>query len=81
MRAVGREALRPEQLQYAATRATASKSPGPTFQHLFGADETMGTPSGSLVTIDENYIQESIQKPQAKIVMGFTSVQMPTVRG
>jgi cytochrome c oxidase subunit 2 len=54
-----------------------SKSPGPTFQHLSGRHEMMGTPSSMEVTIDDNYLKESIQKPQAKIVMGFTQVQMP----
>jgi cytochrome c oxidase subunit 2 len=54
-----------------------SKSPGPTFQHLFGRDEMMGTPAGMSIKIDDNYVHESIQKPQAKIVLGFTSVQMP----
>jgi cytochrome c oxidase subunit 2 len=54
-----------------------SKSPGPSFLHLFGRDEMMGTPANMMVKIDDAYVKESIQKPQAKIVMGFTSVQMP----
>jgi cytochrome c oxidase subunit II len=54
-----------------------SRSPGPSFQHLFGRNETMGTPPGMTLTIDETYVKESIQHPQAKIVLGFTSVQMP----
>jgi cytochrome c oxidase subunit 2 len=54
-----------------------SKSPGPTFQHLFGRHEMMGSPSTMEITIDDSYIKESIQKPQAKIVQGFTTVQMP----
>jgi cytochrome c oxidase subunit 2 len=54
-----------------------SKSPGPTFQHLYGRDEMMGTPANMMVKIDDAYIKESIQKPQAKIVMNYTSVQMP----
>ena len=54
-----------------------SNSPGPTFQHLFGRDEMMGTPANTAVTIDDAYLKESIQKPQAKIVLGFTTVQMP----
>ena len=32
---------------------------------------------GMTVNIDDAYIKESIQKPQAKIVMNYTSVQMP----
>jgi cytochrome c oxidase subunit 2 len=54
-----------------------SKSPGPSFQRLFGRSETMGTPPGVTLTIDDAYLKESIQHPQAKIVLGFTSVQMP----
>jgi cytochrome c oxidase subunit 2 len=54
-----------------------SRSPGPTFQHVFGRDEMMGTPPNMLIKIDDNYLHESIQKPQAKIVLGFTQVQMP----
>ena len=54
-----------------------SKSPGPSFKGLYGRDEMMGTPSNMMVKIDDGYIKESIQKPQAKIVMGYTAVQMP----
>ena len=54
-----------------------SRSPGPSFKGLFGRHEMMGTPANMEVTIDDAYVKESIQKPQAKIVMGFTSVQMP----
>ncbi|MGZ7039325.1 MAG: c-type cytochrome [Thermoanaerobaculia bacterium] len=32
---------------------------------------------GHGVDIDDNYIKESIMKPQAKIVQGFTATQMP----
>jgi len=34
--------------------------------------------TNAMVHVDENYIQESIRKPQAKIVMGYTNVLMPT---
>ena len=53
-----------------------SRSPGPTFKGLFGRHENFenGTPG---VEVDDNYLRESIQKPQAKIVSGYTQVQMP----
>jgi cytochrome c oxidase subunit II len=53
-----------------------SKSPGPTFKGVFGRHEQMMT--NDFVDIDENYIKESIRKPQAKIVMGYNTVVMPT---
>jgi cytochrome c oxidase subunit 2 len=34
--------------------------------------------TGDYVDIEENYVKESIRKPQAKIVMGYTTVIMPT---
>jgi cytochrome c oxidase subunit 2 len=51
-----------------------SKSPGPKLAGLFGRDE--GTTAGP-VKADENYIRESILRPNAKIVAGYTTVQMP----
>jgi cytochrome c oxidase subunit II len=52
-----------------------STSPGPTFKAVFGRKETMT--SGETIDISEDYLRESIRKPQAKIVNGFTTVQMP----
>jgi cytochrome c oxidase subunit 2 len=51
-----------------------SKSPGPRLVGLFGRQETMTT---GPVMADENYIRESVLRPQAKIVAGYTTVQMP----
>lgn len=51
---------------------------GPSFKGLFGKSETMA--DGSTVTVDENYIRESILEPNAKIVSGFTP-QMPSFAG
>lgn len=51
-----------------------AKSPGPRLAGLFGKNET--TTAGS-VAVDENYLRESILRPQAKIVAGYTNVQMP----
>lgn len=51
-----------------------SKSPGPRLAGIFGNTENLV--SGS-VTVDENYLRESILRPNAKIVAGYQSVQMP----
>jgi cytochrome c oxidase subunit 2 len=52
-----------------------SKMPGPTWKGIFGRHEALA--DGSTVDIDENYIRESIQKPQAKVVAGFQPVMPP----
>ncbi|MEX0769613.1 MAG: cytochrome c oxidase subunit II [Balneolaceae bacterium] len=49
-----------------------SQLQGPTFQGIFGRETTLQ--DGSTVTVDENYIRESILEPQAKIVEGFPPV-------
>ncbi|MBX3222980.1 MAG: cytochrome c oxidase subunit II [Labilithrix sp.] len=51
-----------------------SKSPGPKLAGLFGRDEN--TTAGP-VHVDENYLRESILRPNAKIVAGYATVQMP----
>jgi len=55
-----------------------SRNVGPTFLGLYGRDEAMT--DGVRVTVDENYIRESILNPQAKIVAGYEPV-MPTYQG
>lgn len=57
----------------------AEKKTGPTFQGLFGRQEHLE--DGSTVTVDENYIRESILNPNAKIVKGFPAGVMPTFAG
>ncbi|WP_394822697.1 cytochrome c oxidase subunit II [Pendulispora albinea] len=52
-----------------------SKMPGPTWKGLWGKTESLA--DGSTVVVDENYVKESILKPQAKIAAGFTTAQMP----
>ncbi len=54
-----------------------AKSPGPRLAGLFmkSGGEMMST--GTAVTPDENYIRESILRPQAKIVQGYNTVVMP----
>ncbi len=55
-----------------------SRGIGPTFKGIFGRQEKLS--DGSTITIDEDYIHESIIDPQAKIVAGFAPV-MPTFAG
>jgi len=51
---------------------------GPTFKGAFGTRRVLE--DGGEVTIDENYIRESILEPQAKVSAGFQPV-MPTYQG
>ncbi|MBD3162105.1 MAG: cytochrome c oxidase subunit II [Candidatus Eisenbacteria bacterium] len=51
---------------------------GPTLKGIFGQTHPMQ--DGSSVTVDEDYIRESILDPQAKVVAGYQPV-MPTFQG
>ena len=51
---------------------------GPSLLDKYGTEETLV--DGSTVTIDDNYIRESLIEPNAKIVQGFTP-QMPSFAG
>lgn len=53
-----------------------SKVVGPTFKGIWGRKEKMS--DGSEITVDADYIKESIYKPQAKIVEGYAPV-MPAM--
>lgn len=55
-----------------------SEKIGPTFQGLFGREEVMT--DGTTLTVDENYIRESILDPSAKIVQGYQN-QMVSYEG
>jgi cytochrome c oxidase subunit 2 len=55
-----------------------SEKIGPSFQGLFGREETMT--DGTTLTADENYIRESILNPSAKIVEGYQN-QMVSYEG
>lgn len=55
-----------------------SEKVGPTWQGIFGHEVQLA--DGSTVTVDENYIRESILEPNAKVVQGFPSV-MNTYKG
>ena len=53
-----------------------TKGNAPSLKGVFGSMQPLQT--GNEVMADENYVRESILRPQAKIVRGFTNVQMPT---
>jgi cytochrome c oxidase subunit 2 len=48
---------------------------GPSYKGIFGNQVELA--DGSKVTVDENYIRESIENPQAKVVKGFNPVMPP----
>jgi cytochrome c oxidase subunit 2 len=52
-----------------------SRLVGPSFKGVFGRHESFE--DGSAVTVDENYIRQSILQPQAKIVKTYTTAVMP----
>jgi cytochrome c oxidase subunit 2 len=54
-----------------------SAKTGPTWKGIFG---TTGQTSAGAITVDEDYIRESILDPNAKVRSGFNAV-MPTFRG
>lgn len=60
------------------TTTAGTKAQGPTWKGLFGKHEKFT--DGSTVTVDENYIRESVLDPMAKVVDGFLPV-MPTYQG
>jgi len=51
-------------------------APGPTFKGLYGSQRTLA--DGKTLTVTDDYLRESIEKPDAKIVKGFDPV-MPTM--
>jgi cytochrome c oxidase subunit 2 len=55
-----------------------SANVAPTFKNIFGHDVFLS--DGSRLSVDENYIRESILNPRAKIVQGYDPV-MPTFQG
>ncbi|CAN5593737.1 cytochrome c oxidase subunit II [soil metagenome] len=59
--------------------ADGSRVVGPSFKHLWGSKHVVE--GGATVTVDENYVRESILNPNAKIVQGFPSGVMPVFAG
>ncbi len=47
---------------------------GPSWKGIWGQDEKMA--DGSTITVDENYIKQSIREPQAHIVAGYQGINM-----
>lgn len=53
---------------------------GPSFLGIYGHSQALE--GGESVTVDENYIRQSILEPQAKIVLGYKDrAVMPTYKG
>ena len=63
----------------ACHNVNAEKKVGPGFAGIFGRQEALE--DGQTVTVDENYIRESILSPNSKIVKGFQKGLMPTFAG
>jgi cytochrome c oxidase subunit II len=61
-----------------STDGTPKAGGGPSFKGLFGKTETMV--DNSTVTVDENYLKESILQSNAKVVKGYPAV-MPVFQG
>jgi len=55
-----------------------SKNQGPTWKGIWGRTETLS--DGSQITVDENYVMESIMDPHKRIVQGFSGT-MPSFEG
>lgn len=55
-----------------------SKLVGPSFLDLYGTQHAITT--GETISVDENYVRESIINPKAKIVAGYQPV-MPSYKG
>jgi cytochrome c oxidase subunit 2 len=49
---------------------------GPSWKGVCGSEETLE--DGTTVTVDEEYLFESIRNPGAKIVEGFPDVMLPS---
>ncbi|TYP92668.1 cytochrome c oxidase subunit 2 [Fodinibius salinus] len=67
--------------EYACTTChspSGEKLTGPTWKGKFDSQEQLS--DGSSVTVDENYIRESILEPNAKVVKGYPAV-MNTYQG
>ncbi len=67
-----------ENLGCAACHQLDRRDIGPVLANLFGSQVRLQ--NGQTVTADENYLRESILRPQAKIVAGFTTL-MPSYEG
>lgn len=57
--------------------ADGSVGVGPTWQGLFGTEESLS--DGSTVLVDPEYLRESIREPGAKITAGFQNIMPPNI--
>lgn len=73
--AAGEEIYQSECAQCHST--DGSEGVGPTWQGVWGSEVELE--SGETVTVDEEYVTNSIQNPDDQIVAGFSSGIMPTV--
>jgi cytochrome c oxidase subunit II len=55
-----------------------TSSKGPTWKGLFGKSETLN--NGTTVVVNNDYLQESMLQPAAKVVKGYEPI-MPTFQG
>ena len=55
-----------------------SQGRGPSFKGIFGKEQKLT--NGQTITVDENYIRNSIVNPQGEIVEGYQPI-MPTFKG
>lgn len=62
----------------AGCHAAGSSQRGPALHGKFGKEEKIE--GGSTITVDEEYIRESILNPTAKVVLGYPKL-MPTYKG
>ncbi|TWT88859.1 Cytochrome c oxidase subunit 2 precursor [Pseudobythopirellula maris] len=76
--AVAGERLYKERGCAACHSIDGSTKAGPTWKGIYGTEEPLV--SGESVTVDENYIRESILNPNAKVRAGFKPV-MPSYQG
>ncbi len=60
---------------YTCHSVDGSAGTGPTYKGIFGRKENLS--DGSSVDVDENYLRESILRPNAKVVKGFENGNMP----
>jgi len=67
-----------EKLACVTCHMAGTGSRGPNLEGVFGTPVKLA--NGQIVTVDENYVRESILNPQAKIVSGFDPI-MPTFQG
>ncbi|MBC8145804.1 MAG: c-type cytochrome, partial [bacterium] len=66
------------QLGCITCHSPVSGARGPAFEGLFGTVETLQ--GGGAVTVDEQYVHESIVNPRAQLVQGYAAI-MPTYTG